>query len=66
MFQGVIRINQNNRRRAYVTVQGICVDVMVEGMMQQNRCLDGDTVAISLVDPAKWIELENNQGKLNA
>lgn len=66
LFQGVIRVNQFNRKRAYVTVNGISIDVMVEGLYQQNRCLEGDTVVISLVDPAKWLELENNAGKLNA
>jgi hypothetical protein len=27
---------------------------MIDGLGAQNRALDGDTVVISLIDPAKW------------
>lgn len=29
-----MRVNQNNRRRAFVTVNGIQVDIMIDGLMQ--------------------------------
>lgn len=47
-YEGVIRVNQNNRRRAFVNVNGINVDVMIDSLTAQNRALDGDTVIIEL------------------
>ena len=52
-------MNQNNRRRAYVTVDSINVDLMIDGLIQQNRALDGDTVIIELYEPVKWTEYAN-------
>jgi DIS3-like exonuclease 2 len=31
-FEGVIRINQNNRKRAFVNVNGMKMDVMIDGL----------------------------------
>ncbi len=49
-------MNQNNRRRAFVTAADITVDVMIDGLMLQNRAMDGDTVIVELLDPFKWTE----------
>lgn len=45
-FEGVLKINPNNRNRAFVSVDGIAIDVMIDGLGCQNRALDGDTVVI--------------------
>lgn len=31
-MEGVLRINQNNRKRAFVSVDGLNVDVMIDGI----------------------------------
>ena len=46
LFEGNIRVNPNNRNRAFVSIQGIKIDVMIDGLSSQNRALDGDTVLI--------------------
>lgn len=46
LFEGNLRVNPNNRNRAFVSIQGIKVDVMIDGLSSQNRALDGDTVLI--------------------
>ena len=33
---------------------------MIDGLIQQNRALDGDTVIISLLDPSKWMKYTSN------
>jgi DIS3-like exonuclease 2 len=50
----LLRVNPNNRNRAFVTIEGVPIDVMIDGLGAQNRALDGDTVVISLVEPARW------------
>ena len=45
-FEGILRVNPNNRNRAFVTINGIAIDVMIDGLSSQNRALDGDTVVI--------------------
>lgn len=53
-------MNQNNRRRAFVTVNDINVDVMVDSLIHQNRALDGDTVIVELLEPFKWTSYTSN------
>lgn len=36
------------------------VDVMIDGLGAQNRALDGDTVIVQLLNPAKWPPLTTN------
>jgi len=44
-----------------VTLEGISVDIMIEGQANMNRALDGDKVLLKLDPPAKWRLLENNK-----
>lgn len=60
LFEGILRVSQNNRRRAFVTINDINVDVMVDGLQQQNRAFDGDTIIIELLEPSKWTEYASN------
>jgi hypothetical protein len=43
-----------------VTIDGVAVDVMIDGLSAQNRALDGDTVIISLFNPARWPNLTSS------
>jgi len=59
----------HNRQRAFVTVEDIIKDVMIEGIGNQNCSLDGDTVIIEMLNVKKWpeypqpINLEENKSK---
>lgn len=50
LFQGIIRFNPKFRQRAFLTVDDLKVDIMIEGQTKMNRALDGDTVLVQL-DP---------------
>lgn len=54
MFTGQIRYNAKFRDRAYVTIEGIACDCLIEGNRNMNRSMDGDTVAVKLDNPDKW------------
>ena len=56
LFEGILRVNPNNRKRGFVTVPELKVDVMVDGFIQQNRALEGDTVVLSLLPPNAWLK----------
>jgi len=60
LFQGILRVNQMNRKRAFVSVDDIKIDVMLEGLNSQNRALDGDTVVIELFEPYRWSSFASN------
>ena len=53
LFEGVIRFNPKFRQRAFLTVEELKVDVMIEGQTKMNRSLDGDKVLVEL-DPVKY------------
>jgi len=55
-WEGVFKANLNNRNRAFVSVQGLNVDIMLDSLYYQNRALDGDKVVLRLLNPAKWPE----------
>lgn len=55
-FEGILRSVANNRRRAFVYVNGIKVDIMIDNLLSQNRALDGDTVLIEILPPSRWAE----------
>ncbi|PRP88367.1 mitotic control protein [Planoprotostelium fungivorum] len=55
LFQGGIRINAHNRKEAYVTTDGMALDVFVDGQGTRNRALEGDIVVVELyLDVEKW------------
>ena len=57
-FLGVLRTNSRLRQvRAYITVNGLNLDVLVEGYKNMNRAMDGDTVMIEMSPVSMWIEL---------
>ena len=56
-FEGVIKMNAANRNRAYVHVKDFRIDVLVDGLKNMNRAMDGDQVAIWLERTKWWNEL---------
>ncbi|KAI9013738.1 hypothetical protein CLU79DRAFT_871287 [Phycomyces nitens] len=63
LYSGTLRINKRNRQEAYVVVDGLDRDVMVYGQRERNRALEGDIVAIKLVDYATVLEKKENDAK---
>ncbi|EFJ15652.1 hypothetical protein SELMODRAFT_445437 [Selaginella moellendorffii] len=54
VFSCSLRVNAHNRSEAYATVDGLSVDILIEGACAQNRALEGDLVALVLDPPNLW------------
>ncbi|CAG8612066.1 7914_t:CDS:10 [Paraglomus occultum] len=53
LVSGVLRINKRNRSDAYVTTETLDADIYICGSKDRNRALEGDIVAVELLDPEK-------------
>uniref|UniRef100_A0A7N0TLZ8 DIS3-like exonuclease 2 n=1 Tax=Kalanchoe fedtschenkoi TaxID=63787 RepID=A0A7N0TLZ8_KALFE len=57
-FKAVFRTNVHNRVEAYCKIDGVPVDILINGIASQNRAVEGDIVAIE-VDPLScWTNLK--------
>ena len=54
-----MRVNANERRSAYVTVDGLIYDILIQGFNNQGTALDGDTVLVELFRPSLWKPHQN-------
>ncbi|RLN68750.1 hypothetical protein BBP00_00000835 [Phytophthora kernoviae] len=59
LLQGKLRVNSMYRMDGYITVNGLAMDVLVKGMEDRNRGLDGDLVVIRLHPESEWKPLNN-------
>ncbi|KAJ5489973.1 Ribonuclease II/R [Penicillium expansum] len=50
LVAGVLRVNKKNRSDAYVTTDDLDADIFICGSKDRNRALEGDYVAIELLD----------------
>src|SRR6201992_483705 len=50
LVAGILRVNKKNRSDAYVTTNILDADIFVCGSKDRNRALEGDLVAIELLD----------------
>ncbi len=48
---GVLRVNKRNRSDAYVSTEVLDSDIFISGSKDRNRALEGDVVAVELLDP---------------
>ena len=59
-FKGPSRINAKNRQQAFVTIEGLDIDVYLDGEVARNRGLNSDLVVLSLSeDRTTWKEQSN-------
>ena len=58
-FKGIIRMNPKFRYRAYVSIQELNIDILVEGYKLMNRTMDGDNVLIEMMPVHQWIEMSD-------
>ncbi|KAF2486903.1 hypothetical protein BDY17DRAFT_321655 [Neohortaea acidophila] len=50
LVAGVLRVNKKNRSDAYVTTTDLDADIFICGSKDRNRALEGDLVAVELLD----------------
>ena len=50
LVSGILRVNKKNRSDAYVTTPDLDADIFICGSKDRNRALEGDLVAIELLD----------------
>jgi len=50
LVQGILRVNKKNRSDAYVTTGDLDADIFICGSKDRNRALEGDLVAVELLD----------------
>ncbi|KAH8697371.1 putative cell wall biogenesis protein phosphatase Ssd1 [Talaromyces proteolyticus] len=50
LVSGILRVNKKNRSDAYVTCADLDADIFICGSKDRNRALEGDFVAIELLD----------------
>ncbi|PWN40199.1 RNB-domain-containing protein [Ceraceosorus guamensis] len=48
---GILRVNKRNRSDAWVTTEVLDSDIFISGSKDRNRALEGDLVAVELLDP---------------
>ncbi|KAG3111664.1 DIS3-like exonuclease 2 [Phytophthora idaei] len=63
LLQGKLRVNAMYRMDGYITVDGLSMDVLVKGMQDRNRALDGDLVAVRLHPESEWKPLDNESDR---
>ncbi|KAI8140999.1 hypothetical protein BJV82DRAFT_620412 [Fennellomyces sp. T-0311] len=64
--RGHLRINKRNRSEAYVTADGLDRDIFIFGQRDRNRALNGDVVAVRLVDVEKIWAMKKEKMRLRA
>ncbi|CAO3653271.1 unnamed protein product [Cunninghamella echinulata] len=66
IYQGVLRINKRNRADSFVTSDGLEHDIYIEGLRDRNRALEGDLVAVRLLNVETiWQRKKNKQQQKN-
>ncbi|KAG8286940.1 DIS3-like exonuclease 2 [Homalodisca vitripennis] len=54
MVAGPIRINPRCYKEAYIPSEGDEKDIMIEGLKDRNRALEGDEVVVLINPPDAW------------
>ena len=61
LIRGNLRINKRNRSDAYVTSDSLDHDIFIFGQRDRNRALEGDIVAVRLLDVEKIWNLKKEK-----
>lgn len=69
-FRGILKVNKNYpQEEAYVTSSRFGGDIFIPGMKYRNRAIQGDDVAVKLLEKDKWksrnhsLQFENGDGE---
>ncbi|KAG0589125.1 hypothetical protein KC19_2G292800 [Ceratodon purpureus] len=63
IFKATFRVNSHNRHEAYVTVEGLPLDLLIDGSPAQNRAMEGDIVAVMVEPTPAWPRLKGSFNK---
>ncbi|PYH87174.1 cell wall biogenesis protein phosphatase Ssd1 [Aspergillus uvarum CBS 121591] len=64
LVAGILRVNKKNRSDAYVTTPDLDADIFICGSKDRNRALEGDYVAIELLDVDEvWAQKKEKEEK---
>ncbi|XP_047340690.1 DIS3-like exonuclease 2 [Impatiens glandulifera] len=62
VYTALFRVNMHNRLEAYCKIDGVPVDVLINGIISQNRAVEGDTVAIKIDPVSLWPKIKGPAG----
>ncbi|KAH6789086.1 hypothetical protein C2S51_004092 [Perilla frutescens var. frutescens] len=65
LLRAVFRVNAHNRLEAYCKIEGVQTDILISGVVAQNRAIDGDTVAIVIESPSLWPRMKGSNETMN-
>ncbi|KAL2624039.1 hypothetical protein R1flu_008284 [Riccia fluitans] len=65
-FRGVLRVNPHCRTEAYVTLEGVPMDILIDGLSAQNRAMEGDVVVVQLNSFSVWPRLKSSSKQQNS
>ncbi|UXI15623.1 sulfhydryl oxidase 1-like [Sarcoptes scabiei] len=54
IIEGILRINPRNYNDAYISAPDQGLDIYIKSLIDRNRALNGDTVAVKLYDAKEW------------
>ncbi|KAL9173250.1 hypothetical protein ABFS82_03G101200 [Erythranthe guttata] len=60
LLSAIFHVNAHNSLEAYCKIDGVQSDVLISGMMAQNRAIEGDTVAIVIDPPSLWPRMKGS------
>jgi len=64
LVAGILRVNKKNRSDAYVTTADLDADIFICGSKDRNRALEGDLVAVELLDVDEvWAQKREKEEK---
>ncbi|KAK3672245.1 Translational repressor [Recurvomyces mirabilis] len=64
LVAGILRVNKKNRSDAYVTTTDLDADIFICGSKDRNRALEGDLVAVELLDVDEvWTQKREKEEK---
>ncbi|THC97553.1 hypothetical protein EYZ11_002976 [Aspergillus tanneri] len=64
LVAGILRVNKKNRSDAYVTTPDLDADIFICGSKDRNRALEGDYVAVELLDVDEvWSQKKEKEEK---
>ncbi|XP_073314492.1 DIS3-like exonuclease 2 isoform X1 [Primulina huaijiensis] len=65
LLRALFRVNAHNRVEAYCKVDGVPTDVLISGVVAQNRAFEGDIVAIVVDPPSLWPKMKGSNETLD-
>lgn len=57
VLKGILRVNPNNWKIAYVSCEGMTIDICIDDIKLRNRAIHEDMVALQLLPKSEWLPL---------